>query len=73
MLELYSSQRLKSEKASIVNGDSNFQNALDNALNYQNIETLPERISNTKPCISKYNWEGIQLSVGSKYLKKIIR
>ena len=39
--ELYSSQWLKSRKESIINNDNTFQNALDDALNYQNIETHP--------------------------------
>ena len=38
MSELYSLGRLRSKKKAIINGDSNFQNALDDALNYQNIE-----------------------------------
>ena len=52
--KLYSSQWLKSKKV-IINGDSDFQKALDDALNYQNIETHPERISKIEPDISKYN------------------
>ena len=39
--ELYSSEWLKSRKESIINNDNTFQNALDDALNYQNIETHP--------------------------------
>ena len=42
------------------NGDDNcFQYALTVALNYQNIENHPERMSNIKPFINEYNWEGI--------------
>ena len=41
------------------NNDKNFQNVLDDALNYQAIETHPERISKLKPYINKYNWKGI--------------
>ena len=59
MSKWYSSQWLKSKKAAIINGDSDFQKALDDALNYQNIETHPERISKLKPYINKYNWEGL--------------
>ena len=43
--ELYSLDWLRSKKEAIINGDNDFQNALNDALNYQNIETHPERIS----------------------------
>ena len=48
------------------NNNSNnkeFQNALDDTLNYQNIETHPERISKLKAYINKYNWKGIKFPV----------
>ena len=67
---LRSSQWLKSKKAAIINGDNDFQNALYDALNYQNIETHPERISKINPYITKYNWEGIEFPAGSKDWKK---
>ena len=35
--ELYSLGRLRSKKEAIINGDNEFQNALDDILNYQNI------------------------------------
>ena len=42
--ELYYLGRLRSKKKSIINGDNNFQNALDDdALNYQNIERDPQK------------------------------
>ena len=47
--ELNSSGQLRSKKEAIINGDNNFQNALNDALNYQNIETYAERISKSKP------------------------
>ena len=47
--ELYSLGWLRSEKGAIINGDSDFQNALNDALIYQTIETQPERISKIKP------------------------
>ena len=31
------------------------------ALNHQNIENHPERISNLKPFIDQYKWKGIEL------------
>ena len=43
--ELYSLGWLGSKKEAIINGDNNFQNALEDALNYQNIERDPQRIS----------------------------
>ena len=52
------------------NDDDNFQNALGDALNYQTIETDPERISKLKPYINKYNWKGIEFPAGSKEWQK---
>ena len=68
--ELYCLGWLRSKKEAIINGDNCFQNALNDALNYQNIETNPQRISKIKPYISKYNWEGIEFPAGSKDSKK---
>ena len=48
------------KKETIISGDNDFEDALDDALNYQNIETHPERISKLKSYINKYNWEGIE-------------
>ena len=64
--EVNSLGSIRSKKESIINGDSNFQNALGDALNYQNIEKDPQRISRLKPYIDKYNWEGIEFLVGPK-------
>ena len=36
---------LRGRKEAITNADNDFRKALDDALNYQNIETYPERIS----------------------------
>ena len=38
LLELNSLGWLRGKKEAIINGDNNFQNALDDALNYQIIE-----------------------------------
>ena len=57
---------LKNKKEAIINGDNDFQNALDDALNYQNIERDPQRISKLKPYINRYNWEGIEFPAGPK-------
>ena len=53
---------LKNKKATInpKNNDAKcFQYALTAALNYQNIKSHPERISNLKPFIDQYNWKEI--------------
>ena len=71
--ELYSLGWLKSEKESIINGNNDFQNALNIVLNYQNIETHPARISRLKPYINKYNWEGIEFPAGPKDQKTFER
>ena len=42
--ELYSFEWLKCKKAALINSDNDFQKALGDALNHQNIETHPERI-----------------------------
>ena len=39
--ELYSLGWLRSKKEAIINSDNDFQSALDDALNYQNIERNP--------------------------------
>ena len=50
-----------------------FQYSITVALNHQNIENHPERISNIKPFINQYNWEGIDFPVGTKDWKKFER
>ena len=59
------------KKAAIIIGNNDFQDALNEALIYENIEIHPERISKTKPYISKYNWKGIEFPGGSKEWKKL--
>ena len=46
---------LQGKKEAISNGDNDFQNALNDVLNYENIEKHPERISKLKPDTNKYN------------------
>ena len=51
---------LKNKKSTINpknNDDNCFQYALTVALNHQNIEKSPERISKIKPFIDQYNWK----------------
>ena len=57
---------LRGKKETIINDDNDFQNALDDTLNYQNFEKQPQRISKLKPYINKYNWEGIKFRTGPK-------
>ena len=71
--ELNSSRWLRGKKEAVINGYNDFQNALDDALNYQNIEKDPQRISKLKPYINKYNWEGIDFPAGPKEWKKFER
>ena len=47
-----------------------FQYAIIAALNYQNINIHPERISKPKPFINNYNWKDIEFPSRSKDLKK---
>ena len=70
-LELYSLGWLRGKKEAIITGDNCLQNALNDALDYQNIETNLQRISKIKPYFSKYNWEGIEFPAGSKDWKNI--
>ena len=73
MSQLNCLEWLRGKKETIISGDNNFQNPLDDALNYQNIETHPERISRLKSYIIKYNWEGIEFPAGPKDWKKFER
>ena len=57
---------LRCKKEAITNGDADFEDALDDALDYQTIETHLERISKLKSYINKYNWKGIDFPAGSK-------
>ena len=64
--ELNSSGWLRAKKDAIISGDADFEDALDDALNYQTIEKDPQRISKLKPYINKYNWKGIEFPAGPK-------
>ena len=63
--ELNSLGWLRGKKEAIINNNNNnnsdFQNALDDALNYQTTEKRPTKISKLKPYINKYNWGGIMI------------
>ena len=87
--ELNSSGWLRVKKKAIINNSNNnnknnnnnnnsnnnneFENALDDTLNYLNIETHPEKISNTKPYINKYNWKVIKFPAEPEEWKKFER
>ena len=47
-----------------------FQYSITVALNHQNIESHPERISNIKPFVDQYNWKGIDFPAEIKDWKK---
>ena len=68
--ELNSLGWLRGKKEAIINNDNSFQNDLNDALNYQTVETNLEKISKLKPCINRYNWEGIKFPAGPKDWKK---
>ena len=55
------------------NKDKCFQYSITVALNHQNIENHPERISNIKPFINQYNWGSIDFPAGIKDWKTIER
>ena len=55
MSELYSLGLLRNKNEAIINGDTDFQNALDDALNYQYWKETRRRILKLKPYINKYN------------------
>ena len=61
---------IRGKKVAIINHTNSLQNALIEALNYQTIETHPERISTIMPYFDKYNWKGIEFLAGLKDWKK---
>ena len=69
LLELNSSGWLQG-KNDVINNNNNFQNALNDALNYHTIENNPQRISKLKPYIDNYNWEGTKVPAESKEWQK---
>ena len=42
-------------------GDNCFENALNDALDYQSIKKDPQKISKLKPYINQYNWKDIKV------------
>ena len=49
-----------------------FQYSITVALNDQKIERHPEIISNIRPHIDQYNWEGIEVPAGMKDRKRFV-
>ena len=68
--ELFSPEWLRSKKEAIINGDKCFQNALNDALDYQRIKKDPQKIQKIKPYISQYNWKNIQFPSNKEDWKK---
>ena len=69
-------EQLKNKRATInpKNDDDNcFQYAITVALNHQNIENHPERVSSTEPFINQYNWKYIDFPSHQKDWKKLIK
>ena len=68
--ELNSSGWLRGKKETIISGDNDFENTLHDALNYETIEKIPQRISKLNPYINKYNWKGIKFLAEPEEWKK---
>ena len=49
----------KATKNPNTEDDKSFQYVVTIALNYEKIQQNPEKVSNIKPFINKYNWKGI--------------
>ena len=65
---------LKDKKSTINpknDDDKFFQYVVTLALNLDNIDNHPERISKIKPFINKYNWKDIDFPATSKHWKKL--
>ena len=78
-LYIDSPEWIKHKKVTInpqnTNNNNCFQYAIIAALNYQNINHNPEKISKLKPFIDNYNWDNIDFQQGIKTilrLRKII-
>ena len=69
-LELYSFEWFRSKKESIANGDNCFQNALNDALDYQRIKNDPQEESKIKSYINQYNWKDIRFPSDEEDWKK---
>ena len=74
--ELNSLGWLQCKKEAIINNNNNnnnnFQSVLDDALNYQIIESDPQTISKLKPYINNYNWKKDKFSSRIRRMSEII-
>ena len=61
----------KSTKNSRNNDDKCFQYAVTLALNLDNIDNHPERISKIKPFLNQYNWKDIDFPPTNKDWRKL--
>ena len=68
--ELFASEWLRSKKEAIINGGNGFQNALNDALDYQKNKRDPQKTLKIEPYISKQNWEGIEFPSDAKDSEK---
>ena len=64
---------LRGKKEAIVNGGADFEDALNDELNYQTIEKDLQKISKLKPYINNYNRERIDFPAGPKDWIKLER
>ena len=66
---------IKHKKATIIpinkQDNKRFQYPITVTLNHEEMRKLPEKITQNKPCINKYNCEGIKYSSGKDDCKKI--
>ena len=69
-LKLYSSEWLWGKNEAMTNNDNSFQNALDDALNYQTIKANPARISKLKSKLNQCNWKYITFPSDKEDWKK---
>ena len=71
---IYSPKWLK-DKKSTINPKNNdlkcFQYVATLALNFDNINNHPEKISKTRPFIDQYNWKDIDFPAARKDWKKV--
>ena len=71
---IYSRKWLEDKKSTINpknNGDKYFQYAVTLALNLDNINKHPQRISKIKPFIDQYNWKDIDFPPTNKDWRKL--
>ena len=68
--ELNSWGWLRAKKEAIINGDADFEDASEGALDYETTAKKTERISKLTHFINKYNWKGIDFPAGPKQWEK---